>query len=34
VSDVADVLPLGTPDLKGKSIPVAVYELVGLRSST
>ena len=31
LGDVADVIPLGTPTLKGKALPVKVYELRGLR---
>ena len=31
LGDVADVIPLGTPQLKGKAFPVKVYELRGLR---
>ena len=27
LGDLADVIPLGTPVLKGKAVPVAVYEL-------
>ncbi len=30
VRDVASVRPLGTPALKGKSVPVAVFELIDL----
>ena len=33
IADVAECRPLGTPELKGKSVPVAVYELLGLRAS-
>jgi class 3 adenylate cyclase len=31
IGDVAEVRSLGTPELKGKSEAVRVYELVGLR---
>ena len=30
VADRVDVRPLGTPELKGKSVPIAVFELLGL----
>jgi class 3 adenylate cyclase len=30
----AIVRPLGSPDLKGKSLPVETYELIGLREAT
>jgi class 3 adenylate cyclase len=33
IRDKAIVRPLGTPALKGKSLPVEVYELLGLRSA-
>jgi class 3 adenylate cyclase len=32
VHDSVEVRSLGTPDLKGKSTPTEVYELIGLRS--
>jgi class 3 adenylate cyclase len=31
LGDLADVRPLGQPELKGKSVPVRVYELIALR---
>ena len=31
VRDSVEVRPLGAPELKGKSVPTAVYELIGLR---
>ena len=31
VHDSVEVRSLGTPDLKGKSVPIEVYELIGLR---
>jgi class 3 adenylate cyclase len=34
IRDVALVRPLGTPELKGKSQPVEVYELTGLRDES
>jgi len=34
IRDVAVVRPLGTPELKGKSQPVEVYELTGLRDES
>jgi len=33
VHDSVEVRQLGTPDLKGKSIPTEVYELIGLRQA-
>jgi adenylate cyclase len=33
VRDVAEVRSLGTADLKGKSTPTSVFELIGLRST-
>jgi adenylate cyclase len=33
VRDVAEVRSLGTADLKGKSTPTPVFELIGLRST-
>ena len=33
IADVAECRPLGTPELKGKSVPVAAYELLGLRTT-
>jgi class 3 adenylate cyclase len=30
VADRVEVRPLGTPELKGKSVPIAVFELLGL----
>ena len=33
LGDAANVRPLGEPDLKGKSIPVKAYELLGLRET-
>ena len=32
VRDVAEVVALGTPDLKGKTVPIEVYELVRIRA--
>jgi class 3 adenylate cyclase len=32
VRDVAEVRHLGAPELKGKSLPIEVYELIALRS--
>ena len=34
VRDDVEVRALGTPNLKGKSLPTEVYELIGLRSQT
>jgi class 3 adenylate cyclase len=31
LGDLAELRPLGTPDLKGKSVPVNVYELLAIR---
>jgi class 3 adenylate cyclase len=33
IADVADVRPLGSPELKGKAVPVVVFELLGLRDA-
>ena len=33
VRDRVEVRPLGSPELKGKSVPTEVYELIGLRNS-
>jgi class 3 adenylate cyclase len=30
IADLVEVRPLGTPELKGKSVPVEVFELLGL----
>ena len=34
LGDIADVRPLGSPDLKGKSVRVEVFELRGLQEGT